>query len=110
MARTRRSVGSVRKKSNGRWYAEMTAPSDEGSGSRRVALGGHSTKGQAERAVAQAVVALEKGELVRADRQALGRYLVDVWLPSIEGEIRPTTLANYRARAQAQPSAVSVSP
>ena len=99
MARTRRSVGSVRRKANGRWYAELTVPSDEGSGSRRVALGGHPTKVQAERAVAQAVVALEKGELVRADRQALGRYLVEVWLPSIEGEIRPTSFANYRALA-----------
>ena len=69
--------------------------------SKREALGGFSSRTEAERAIARAAVAVESDTFVPQDRTPLSTYLSDVWLPSILAEVRETTHANYRALIRA---------
>ena len=97
MVRSKRGIGSVIQKPNGRWYGSISVPDPDGGPSRRKALGGFPNKSGAEAALAQAIVDLREGKHSSPQSLTLGRYLTDIWLPSIAGDVRPTTFANARA-------------
>lgn len=74
----------------------MADLSPQGDGKRRQRLkGGFRTKVDAERALADLLVALEKGTAVDPSRQSLAGYLDD-WLDAVAPSLRPTTGELYR--------------
>ena len=67
MAKGKRSIGSISLKPNGRWYASMSVR-DQAGRSKREALGGFSTRAEADRAIARPAVAVESDTFVPRDR------------------------------------------
>lgn len=76
MPRHKRNIGSITRKTNGRWYAEVSVQDPVCGRSKRVALGGFSTKDDAERAIAKVVTEMATGGFVMPDRTTLGAYLL----------------------------------
>ena len=65
-------------------------------GKRRQRLkGGFHTRAEAEKALSELLVQLDKGLAVDPSRQTLGEYLDD-WLAAAEASLRPTTAELYR--------------
>jgi len=90
--------GRVFQRSKGRgkpWSYAVDLP-ERGDGRRRQRLkGGFRTKVDAERALAELLVALEHGTAVDPSRQTLVAYLDD-WLAAVAPSLRPTTADLYR--------------
>lgn len=90
--------GRVFQRSKGRgraWSYAIDLP-NRGDGRRRQRLkGGFPTKAEAERALAELLVALEHGTAVDPSRQTLAAYLDD-WLAAVAPSLRPTTVDLYR--------------
>ncbi len=82
--------GSVRKRGAG-W--EWRARTPDG---RDVSRGGFRLQGDAEEALAKALVAMFDGRYVEPDRLTVEGFLVNVWLPAIKATVEPTTYAGYK--------------
>jgi hypothetical protein len=59
-------------------------------------LCGFTSRADAERALTEALSALDKGTYVEPSKLSLERYLLDEWLPACAARIRATTVESYR--------------
>lgn len=84
-----------RRKPDGTW----TIVYDEGrraDGKRQQrTIGGFETKREAQDALTKRLHELRSGTYVEPSRMSLAEYLLDEWLPSIIGNVRPATYATY---------------
>lgn len=85
--------GSVRQLPSGRWQWTITHGID--AQGKQIRLSGTvKTKGEAERAKAQAIADHTRGGLAAPNRVTLGEWL-DRWLASREAEVKEKTYASY---------------
>ena len=68
----------------------------EGDERRRQTKGGYPTREACQGAMSKALVAIGQAGFVPATRVTLREFLLDEWLPTIEGTLRPTTYESYR--------------
>lgn len=90
--------GRVLQRNRGRgkpWSYAVDLPAGPEGRRRQRLKGGFRTRADAERALAELLVDLEKGLAVDPSRQPLGEYL-DSWLTSVSPSLRPTTAELYR--------------
>jgi integrase len=87
--------GSVYRK-NDRWYV-VTHYVDDLGRKRQRGHGGFATKREAERRLTHVLRELDTGDFVSPDDVTVGRYLLDVWLPSRKHQLKPTTYESYRS-------------
>jgi len=86
--------GSIRKR-DGCWVFVLDLGTDHATGARRqLYRRGFKTKGQAERALSEALSEIHRGKFVRPTNGALSDYLIG-WLESRRADLRPTTLYGY---------------
>ncbi len=87
--------GAKRPLKNSTWtYAFSVAKA--GGGRRQITKGGHRTKGDAERALSEALVEYGQGPTTRVEpsKMPLTTYLKSEWLPTLHG-LKPTTRNGY---------------
>lgn len=58
--------------------------------------GGFTSKREAERALREVLVALDRAAFVEPSRLTVGDFLRDEWLPSISGRVKPNTYRDRR--------------
>lgn len=88
--------GSIRKDDeSGRWFFVIDLPRVEGKKRRQVWRGGFKTKREAQAALDAHKAERAHGLNVDPSRITVGAYLLDHWLPSIPGRVRPTTVDSY---------------
>lgn len=68
---------------------------------RQAKKGGHRTKLEAERAEALHLASVVQGRYVAPSGLTVGGFLVDRWLPSRTGKLKPSTLDAYRGMVTA---------
>jgi integrase len=61
---------------------------------------GYRTRKEAERARIELLARVDQGAYVEPSRLTLTTFLRDQWLPSLAGQVRPTTLHGYRTNLQ----------
>lgn len=86
--------GSV-KRSGGGWGFVFDVPTIDGR-RRQVRRRGFRTKREAQEALDVERARARGGELVTPTRVTVGQYLVGTWLPMVERNVRPSTMAAYR--------------
>jgi integrase len=87
--------GSTRKRGS-TWTAYYDLDPDPQTGARRQkSKGGFRTQKDAQRYLATVVTAVSDGTFVEPSSQPLGRYLLDEWLPAIQGTVRTLTAKRY---------------
>jgi len=84
--------GHVRRRGT-RWVAIIEVPTTNGK-RRQKWLSGFETKKAAERAMAEALVKIDKGIFVEASKQTLSEYF-DTWLKAMRGQVKESTLRSY---------------
>ena len=87
--------GSVKQAANGTWFYVVDVPSATGE-RKQVRKRGFETKKAANAALKALHNAVASGVRVDPTRITVGEYLCDVWLPQIEGQVRPSTIATYK--------------
>lgn len=85
--------GSVRRLPSGNWQWTITLDTDA-SGKQIRRSGTEKTKGEAEKAKAQAIADHTRGGLAAPNRVTLGEWL-DRWLASRESQVKPKTYSSY---------------
>jgi integrase len=76
-------------------------PPDALTGARRqVSKGGFASEREAWRACREAMAAAEQGRLVRPSSRRLGDFLMQEWLPTVKGVLKPSTFASYEDYAR----------
>jgi integrase/predicted RNA-binding Zn-ribbon protein involved in translation (DUF1610 family) len=63
---------------------------------RRQTKGGFTTRKACQAAMSKALVAVAQASFVPASRLTLREFLLDEWLPTVQGTLRPTTYERYR--------------
>jgi integrase len=61
---------------------------------------GYRTRKDAERARVELLTRVEQGSYVEPSRLTVAGFLLEQWLPSLAGQVRPTTLHGYRTNLQ----------
>jgi integrase len=61
---------------------------------------GYRTRKEAEKARIELLARVDQGAYVEPSRLTLTRFLRDQWLPSLTGQVRPTTLHGYRTNLE----------
>jgi integrase len=79
-----------------RWYPRLELPRSPDSSRRFEALGGYSTRAQAEAALADALARRSHGFVLDPAKLTVNQYL-DRWLAHIRGSLRARTVARYTA-------------
>ena len=88
--------GHVRKRGNA-WYVVVDLPRDPRTGKRQQKWhSGFRTKREADKALTEILSRLDRGTYVAPTKQTFGDYL-DLFLKTVEREVRPTTYANYKS-------------
>jgi integrase len=90
--------GRVFQRAKGRgkpWSYAIDLPRGADGKRRQRLKGGFRTRADAERALAELVVELDRGTAIDPSRQTLGEYLDD-WLAAASPSLRPTTADLYR--------------
>lgn len=64
---------------------------------KQLSKGEFATKTEAESAMIDTLAKLQRGSFLPPDKTLTVQYFRDIWLPSLEGTVRPTTLASYTA-------------
>jgi integrase len=85
------------------WFFAVRAVADSGT-VRQVRRRGFATKGLAKRAERDFLHEVDSGGFVMSDRSTVGEYLIEVWLPALEANVRnrkPTTIDTYRRLTRA---------
>ncbi|ABD10261.1 hypothetical protein ThrDRAFT_00238 [Frankia casuarinae] len=87
--------GSVRKDASGRWFfvVDITAA---GGPRRQARRRGFATKKAAQAALTGFLGKLAAGTYVEPSRLTVREFIETRWLPAVEGELRPSTLASCR--------------
>jgi integrase len=94
--------GRVFQRAKGRgkpWSYAIDLPRGADGKRRQRLKGGFRTRADAERALAELVVELDRGTAVDPSRQTLGEYLDD-WLAAVAPSLRPTTAGLYRSAVE----------
>jgi hypothetical protein len=78
-----------------RWYPRLELPRGPDSSRRFEALGGYSTRAQAEAALANALARRSHGFVLDPAKLTVNQYL-DRWLAHIQTTLRARTVARYR--------------
>jgi integrase len=86
---------------NRRWYVQVDMPAGPDGKRRRRGVGGFKTKREAKAAEAEALRRIRDGVFVEPSRLTLGAYLTEMWLPSMNSQVRATTLGGYRHNVRA---------
>lgn len=93
--------GSVFKKaSNGRWYVVTHGLRPDGT-RKQTGHGGYRTRKEAEARLREVLNQLDSGTYVGPSHVTLAAYLLDDWLPSIRGRVRPSTFQSYEHNMRA---------
>jgi integrase len=87
-------TGHVRKRGKSWAYVVDLPPGQDGARRQRW-RSGFRTRREAERALAQTIGQVHRGEYVERSRLSVGAYLSDEWLPAIRSSVRPSTHASY---------------
>lgn len=90
--------GRVFQRAKGRgkpWSYAVDLPPGPNGRRRQRLKGGFRTRVDAERALAELLVELDRGTAVDRSHQTLGEYLDD-WLAAVSPSLRPTTADLYR--------------
>lgn len=90
--------GHVRKRGEAWAYVHDLPPGPDGK-RRQHWRSGFKTKGEAQRALSEALSKLEQGTFVEPSKVTVAEYMKQ-WIPSIEMELRPRTLASYRLNVE----------
>jgi integrase len=61
---------------------------------------GYRTRRDAERARVELLARVEQGSYVEPSRLTVAGFLLEQWLPSLAGQVRPTTLHGYRTNLE----------
>jgi integrase len=61
---------------------------------------GYRTRKDAERARVELLARIEQGSYVEPSRLTVAGFLLEQWLPSLAGQVRPTTLHGYRTNLE----------
>lgn len=92
--------GTVIKRGN-RWSVVIDMGRDPVTGKRvRKWHSGFRLKRDAEAARVAILSQLQRGEYVAPEKQTVGGFLIEEWLPAIEASVRPSTFDSYRATVQ----------
>jgi integrase len=86
--------GSVKKDASGRWGYVFDVRTADG-GRKQVRRRGFDTKKAAEADMRDRMTQAQGGTLVKPTRDTLERFLLNVWMQKIAGEVRPTTADIY---------------
>jgi integrase len=89
--------GSVQRSGKG-WMYVVDLPR-RGPKREQERVRGFPSKRDAAQALTARLAEIDRGVFVRPSALAFGRYLDDEWLPSLVHQLRPTTVAGYRAMA-----------
>lgn len=93
--------GHVRRRGKGWAYVVDATPGPDGK-RRQQWKSGFPTRKEAERALAEAVKAINDGAYVQPSRETIGAFLENEWLPAVAARLRPSTLASYRTIVRVQ--------
>jgi len=86
--------GHVRKRGKG-WAFVVDVPAGPEGKRRQRWRSGFTTRREAERALAETIGQVHRGEYVERSRLTLGAFLSDEWLPAIRASVRPSTRSSY---------------
>jgi integrase len=86
---------------NKKWYVQVDMPAGPDGKRRRRGIGGFKTKREARAAEAEALRRIRDGMFVEPSRLTVGAYLTEMWLPSMNSQVRGTTLGGYRHNVRA---------
>src|SRR5207302_496616 len=81
----------------GNSWSYMADVGVQANGRRKQTIrGGFRTRKAAEAALADVLSRLQAGAFCETTKLTLGAYLIDQWLPSMAGRVRPSTFDSYR--------------
>jgi hypothetical protein len=91
--------GGTRRHGKG-WGWFFSAP-DPATGMRRFySRNGFSTKKAAQEALSAELARFHNGAFVEPSKLTVEAFLLEQWLPAVEGRLRPSTRANYQTNLQ----------
>jgi putative transposase len=91
--------GGTRRHGKG-WGWFFSAP-DPATGKRRFySRNGFSTKKAAQEALSAELARFHNGAFVEPSKLTVEAFLLEQWLPAVEGRLRPSTRANYKTNLQ----------
>ena len=91
--------GGTRRHGKG-WGWFFSAP-DPATGKRRFySRNGFPTKKAAQEALSAELARFHNGAFVEPSKLTVGAFLLEQWLPAVEGRLRPSTRANYQTNLQ----------
>lgn len=86
--------GTITRKSNGRWYV-ATHYKDASGKRRQKSHGGFRTKAEAREHLNAVLAEMASGRYVPPSKDTVGQFLVNRWLPAVQGSLRPSTFDSY---------------
>jgi integrase len=94
--------GSVRKRGSTYTYWLDVGPDPVTGRRRQRTKGGFRTKRECQKALNEAIAAVQAGMFVEPSKRTVRSFLLDEWLPSVQlTNLRPGTWENYRIHVQA---------
>jgi hypothetical protein len=91
--------GGTRRHGKG-WGWFFSAP-DPATGKRRFySRNGFATKKAAQEALSAELARFHNGAFVEPSKLTVEAFLLEQWLPAVEGRLRPSTRANYQTNLQ----------
>ena len=88
------ATGHVRKR--GKKWAYVQYVKDPATGKGKYHWkSGFNTKSEAQRALREAITATEKGTFIEPTKMTYGDYVIQIWLPQLEGQLESSTIESY---------------
>ena len=88
------ATGHVRKRGKKWAYVQYATDPATGIGKYRW-KSGFATKSEAQRALREAITAVEKGTFIEPSKMTYGEYVERIWLPQLDDQLESSTIESY---------------
>lgn len=93
----KRTTGRTHGKATVKWYAVVDDGKHPTTGKRRQKWhGGFTTKREAEEVLAKIIAKQDEGTYIPPSKTTLLAFVEELWYPTIEGEVKPSTFDSYQ--------------